>query len=91
MIQYFYNLLLLLSQSISTLLGGHPDESISQRTARAYLAHKNRNTFKARWFTLQLTVIDYMFYNKFWKIEKNHCINSLSGEAGAREIWNWSK
>lgn len=91
MTQYLYNLLLLISQTASTLLGGHPDESISQRTARAYLAHKDRATFKNRWFTIQLKAIDAIFYNRLWKIEQNHCINSLTGEAGAREVWNWSK
>lgn len=89
--RYLYNWLLLFSQAISVALGGHPDISISQRTALAYLAHKNTGTLKEKWFTFQLKTIDLLFWNRLWKIEKNHCINSLEGEPNAKEIWNWRK
>jgi hypothetical protein len=87
--QYLYNIFLLTSQTFSVLLGGHPDRSISQRTGEAYLAHKNTGTLKELWFTHQMKLIDALFYNRLYKLEKNHCINSLSGEAGAKEIWDW--
>jgi len=89
--QYIYNLFLLLSQTISVLLGGHPDKSMSQRTAIAYISHKDTNTLKSKWFKIQLNLIDSLFYNKLWRIEKNHCLNSIDGEGNAREIWDWSK
>lgn len=89
--QYFYNIFLLFSQATSVLLGGHPDQSISQRTGEAYLAHKNRCTFKEKWFTKQMAVIDSLFNNRLWNIEEQHCLNSLNGEANAKQIWNWAK
>lgn len=89
--QYFYNLFLLFSQILSVLLGGHPDRSISQRTGEAYLAHRGSGTFKEKWFTYQMKLIDVLFYNKLYKAEKNHCIKSLNGEAGAKEIWDWKR
>jgi hypothetical protein len=81
--QYLYNIGVYLSQSISVFLGGHPDESISQRTGRAYLSGRTG------YIALQLKVIDFLA----WIIlrEKNHCVKSLSGEPRAREIWNWDK
>lgn len=89
--QYFYNLLVMFSQAGSVFLGGHPDKSISQRTGEAYLAHAGKGTFKARWFEIQNFLIDSFFWNWLWKIEENHCVNSLSGEGTAKEIWDWSK
>jgi len=81
----------MLSQVLSVLLGGHPDKSLSQRTAEAHLAHSGRNTVKSRWFKFQMNLIDLLFWNIFWKIEESHCIKSLDGESIAREIWVWSK
>ncbi len=89
--QYFYNLFLLLSQTLSVVLGGHPDRSVSQRTGEAYLSHKGKNNLKEKWFTNQMKLIDYIFYNKLWHLEKNHCLNSLDGEANAKQLWNWAK
>lgn len=90
-LRYAYNFLVLGSQILSVILGGHPDESISQRTARAYLWHKRYNygSFKGIWFEYQMVAIDLLFYNKIWKIEQTHCLNSLTGESNAKEVWNW--
>jgi len=90
-IQYFYNFFLLSSQALSVFLGGHPDRSVSQRTAEAYLAHVYTGTLKEKWFTKQMAAIDYLFWNGLWKTEQNHCLNSLKGEPNAKEIWDWSK
>lgn len=89
--QYIYNIFLIMSQLTSTILGGHPDTSMSQRTAQAYLAHKSKGTLKEKWFTFQLKIIDSFFWNKYWKIEENHCLNSLEGESNAKEMWDWKK
>lgn len=90
--KYLYNYLVMLSQLASVVLGGDPDESISQRTARAYIWHKayNHGSFKQKWFSWQLEAIDLMFYNKIWKIEQNHCFNSLDGEKTSGEVWDWN-
>lgn len=79
--QYFYNLGVWFSQTISVWLGGHPDESISERVARAYL-YKPESFFK--YLKQAIDVIVYMLIQ-----EKNHTINSLNGEARAKEVWNW--
>jgi hypothetical protein len=89
--QYCYNLLVMLSQLGSVLLGGHPDKSISQRTGEAFIAHRNTFTFRERWFTAQMQAIDLLFWNRFWKLEEWHCINSLRGESKAKELWDWTK
>ena len=66
------------------ILGGHPDESISQRTARAYLIKGDQSIFgyMRLW-------IDFWF--KLLAGEDNHCVNSLGGESNAKELWDWSK
>lgn len=91
LIQYVYNIFLIISQIISVLLGGHPDTSVSQRTALAFLAHKDKKTLKEKWFTFQMKLINGIFWNILWKVEKNHCLNSIKGEAKAKEVWNWNK
>lgn len=89
--QYLYNIVLMISQIFSVLLGGHPDRSISQRTGEAYLAHLGKQNFKEWWFTRQMWAIDYLFWNPLWKFEEKHCINSLEGESVAKELWDWRR
>lgn len=81
--QYFYNLGVWLSQTISVWLGGHPDDSISERTGRAYLANPKG------WFRYQRFFIDLFIY--LILREKNHCVNSIDGEPLAKEVWDWEK
>lgn len=78
MIQYFVNLLMGIDQFVSTILGGHPDDTVSQRLGRAHLA----GTMWTEPFRL---VIDFLVY----PFEPDHCLNSLFGRSNAREIWNW--
>ena len=80
---YLYNLGVVFSQFLSVIVGGHPDESISQRTGRAYLSGRTG------YIRLQKNFIDFMIYLILQ--EKNHCVESLNGEAHAKEIWNWDK
>jgi hypothetical protein len=82
--KYLYNWGVLLSQALSVLLGGHPDDSISERTARAYLSRNGQG-----WFATQLKIIDFIVY--VMTKEKNHCLNSLNDEVRAVELWNWDK
>lgn len=89
--QYVYNILVMISQFLSVLLGGHPDKSISQRTGEAFLAHVGTGTFKEWWFTRQMDAIDFLFDNPLYCLEKYHCLNSLRGEGTAKEIWDWRK
>lgn len=91
--RYIWNLFVLFSQLINTLIGGDPIESFSQRTARAYWWHKkyNNGQFWHKWFIAQKNLIDLLFYNKLWKIEEDHTLNSIKGERGAGEVWNWNR
>lgn len=79
--QYLYNMLMALDQFFSTVLGGHPDDSISQRLGRAYLAGATPTIFFFKrlvdWLALVLVG------------EKNHCVSSLDGKSNVRELWNW--
>jgi len=85
--QWVWNFGVLFSQFISVCLGGHPDHSVSQRTARAYLHYKGSGRWQETWFTWQMAAIDWPF--AVLGVEENHCLNSLNGESGAKEIWNW--
>ena len=84
--QYLYNLFLSLSQLLSTILGGDPDESLSGRLGRAYLSGQ------PRWFvTPALRLNDFLF--KFLFKEQNHSINSVEWEEKPheKELWSWIK
>ena len=68
-------------QFLSTVLGGHPDDTISQRLGRAQLAQKKGMTdfFRRIVDALALLIAG----------ESEHCLKSLSGKTNAKEIWNW--
>lgn len=68
-------------QFFSTILGGHPDDTISQRLGRAHLAGVGGITDKFRRF------VDWLAF--VVAKEKDHCVNSLSGKTMAKEMWNW--
>lgn len=77
--QYIFNLGLHMSQGISVILGGDPDESISSRT------HKAAETGHW-WFKMyQEPFINWLMG------DKDHCKNALEPEEGAKQIWTWGK
>ena len=80
MTQYFLNVLFALDQFISTLLGGHPDDTISQRLGRAHLA----GVRATEPFRISLDVIVLVLFG-----EDNHCLRSLHGRSSVKELWNW--
>lgn len=77
-LQYLYNLGVLLSQVISTLLGGDPGETLSSRTGKAIIG--------GNWFAIYVLgpFLDLIFF------EPNHAINSIQEDEGKKEIWHWS-
>jgi len=78
--QYALNMAMAVDQFVSTVLGGHPDDTVSQRLGRAQLA-------QVSWTRpLQLTVD---FFALMLVGERNHCLESLRGKTMAKEIWNW--
>lgn len=84
---YAKNLLLATSRFLSALLGGHADDSISKRTAVAYLLSPP-HSLRARVIEFQMRAIDRLF--QVLTGEVRHCENSLSGESVAVESWSWS-
>ena len=72
--QYLFNLFVVCSCFLNTLLGGFPKEALSERSGRVYLS---KGEFWLRDF------INWLF---FW--ESNHCENSLLEEK-AVEVWDW--
>jgi len=81
MTQYLYNMFFAIDQFASTVLGGDPDDTISERLGRAYLAKPGPVVKAAKWTVdlLALTLVG----------QKNHCISSLDGKSGVKELWNW--
>lgn len=80
MIQYLVNLIMALDQFVSTLLGGHPDDTVSQRLGRAHIA----GVFWTEPFRVLLDAVAFVLAG-----EMNHCLSSLSGKSSAKEVWNW--
>lgn len=78
-LQYLYNLALGISQLLSVILGGDPDESVSSRTGKAIKAGK-------WWFIkVQGPFIDWL------TLEKDHCIKSIEYDEGRKQLWDWAK
>lgn len=77
-LQYLYNLGILTSQGISTVLGGDPDETLSSRTGKAVVGGNKFAIY------VMSPVLDFLFQ------ENNHAINSIEEDEGAKEIWHWS-
>lgn len=82
MSQYLLNMLMAIDQFASTILGGHPDDTISQRLGRAIIAGEKSVAIK-----ISVSIVDMLA--KVLVGERDHCINSLKGKTDAREIWNW--
>ena len=71
-----------IDQFASTILGGHPDDTISQRLGRAIIAGEKSASIK-----ISVSFVDLLA--KVLVGERDHCVNSLKGKTDAREIWNW--
>lgn len=80
MSQYLLNLAMGIDQFVSTLLGGHPDDTVSQRLGRAHLAGNQ----KVEPFRIAVDFLARVLVG-----EIDHCVKSLEGKSSAREIWNW--
>ena len=91
LLQFLYNLLILIDQALNTLLLGHPDETLSSRLGRAI--GKERYF----WVVWLRVFID----NLFWfdtDGDKKHCEKSVMPleqqnfrEVIDYEIWSWQK
>jgi hypothetical protein len=88
--QYLYNLFLGLDQAINTLLGGHPDETLSSRLGRSIDLERYFWVFPLR------KVIDTLFWFDT-EDHMGHCEKSIMPleqenfrTVADYEIWSWS-
>lgn len=79
--QYAYNMLMALDQFISAVLGGHPDDTVSQRLGRASLSSPGPGV---QFFRRLVDTLAWILVR-----QKDHCISSLDGKEGVKELWNW--
>lgn len=79
--QYLLNCLMAVDQFISTVLGGHPDDTVSQRLGRAQISGGGKA------IRLCADLVDAAAF--ILVKEKEHCVRSLSGRTDAKELWNW--
>lgn len=79
LLQYFWNIGVHLSQTISVLLGGDPDETTSSRCGKA--AESGRKFFKYRLCPL----IDFLLG------EPGHCLKAIERDEGRKQVWDWTK
>lgn len=73
--QYAVNGLVMIDHVGNTILGGSPNETVSQRTARAELDGQ-------RWAHVACAIMGWF--------NKDHCAWSLTPGTIAAEIWHWS-
>jgi hypothetical protein len=95
-LQYIFNIFLVIDQSLNALLGGHPDETLSSRLGRS----KNKPRYK--WVKYFRIFVDILF---FFDNVKNpdgsrirHCEKSIMPleqqnfrEVIDYELWSWNK
>lgn len=80
--QYVINMAMAVDQFASTVLAGHPDDTISQRLGRAL------ESGNPHWVAKHsATLVDLLALILF--SEKNHCLESLKGKSMAAELWSW--
>ena len=77
--QYVYNVGVMLSQNLSVLLGGDPDETVCSRTGKASRLNK-------KWF------VKYQEPFLNWLMnEENHCQKVIEIDEGSKTVWRWDK
>jgi hypothetical protein len=74
--QYFWNILIWLTQSLNVFTGGNVDQTFSGRTGVAYLMGK-------RWAKIVMPIIDKVFYKITGK--PDHSINSIEWDRVSKE------
>jgi hypothetical protein len=86
-LQYCYNMLFAIDAFVSTILGGEPDDTISERIGRAYLARNTFNFFHWLIITWANNLVNFLLY--ITAGQRNHCVMSLQGKTGTKELWSW--
>lgn len=81
--QYAMNWALLLDFALNTILAGSPNETVSQRTARARRAG-------SRHASAFCSVLTWVWKHIFRSSEPDHCDWSMAEGSIGQEIWNWT-
>ena len=87
--QYAFNLFFAIDTFASTILGGDPDDTISERLGRAYLARTTLSIPHAAVICIARDIVDGLALIVTLGHNKNHCVWSLTGNSGCQEVWSW--
>ena len=79
--KWLYNLIVVFSHTVNTLLFGDPHESISVRTGRAMKRNPNG------WYRFHGAFINWLF--RTFLNEEDHLGDAVDGENKAIELWRW--
>ena len=86
--RYTVNLFLGADQALNTILGGHPDETISSRLGRSI---GRERYFWVKWLRVSVDFVANLFG------DPNHCYNSImpleqqNMKIWDYEVWSWNK
>jgi hypothetical protein len=86
--RYIFNNLLSVDQSMNSIIGGDPDETISSRLGKIKLANGGEIPVTRPWARLIAHCLD--------RLQKDHCVNAIEADEGkdavldryAEDHWN---
>jgi hypothetical protein len=87
--QYLFNLAWAVDAFVSTVLGGMPDDTISERLGRADLAKASFSWWHRAVITSSQNLVNWLAYVVTAGKQHNHCEESLLGKTNCKEIWSW--
>ena len=76
-IGYLYNIMVLLSKAINTILGGTPHESLSEKLGRRFYLEGKEH------YAIPVLIVNAIF---FW--EHNHIANAINDENNSKDLWD---
>jgi hypothetical protein len=87
--QWLFNMFWATDAYISTILGGEPDDTISERVGRAYDARASFPWWHWLIATWANNFVNFVMFCVTLGRQHNHCANSLIGKTACKELWNW--
>lgn len=77
-----------LDKLANVLLLGSPHHTLSMRLGFACYCMYVRPRYS--WVVKLQRAVDWFFWNRFWKLEENHCFNAYEAEeARSKPLWMW--
>jgi len=87
--QWLFNMAWAVDAFVSTILGGEPDDTLSERVGRAYLARSALSLRHRLLITAGNNFINWLAWIVTGGKQHDHCADSLRGKTNCKEIWNW--